>query len=155
MTNDATLDHFKPSSGTFEVEDFPFYWVAKLANIYTHRMEAILKKEGINITSWRVCMILREQGTLSMSDLAAHSVSRLPTITKCVYKLQDQGLVTIKPSPEDARVSLVNITAQGKNKVVKLLNLTSRLFDHAFEGLKAKELQQMNKTMIKLLQNLS
>ncbi len=149
------LNKFKPASKGFEFRQFPFYWVMRLSNRYSHKLEKAIKKAGINITAWRVGMILRENGELSMSDIATHAVARLPTITKTVYKLQEQGLVIVKPSPEDARVSMVTITPAGIASVESVINDTAKIFDNAFDDMSVKELDTLNQLLQKVFTNLS
>lgn len=149
------ISKFKPASDTFEFQEFPFYWMAKLSNLYHQKMERSLKIAGMNTTSWRIGMILKEYGTLSMTDLANHAVGRLPTITKSVYKLQDQGLVEVRPNKEDARVSMVSITNEGQSTIDEVIQNTERLFNIAFDDFTEKDLRNLNFNLKKIFANLS
>lgn len=100
-------------------------------------------------------MILKEYGTLSMTDLANHAVGRLPTITKSVYKLQDQGLVEVRPNKEDARVSMVSITNEGQSTIDEVIQNTERLFNIAFDDFTEKDLRNLNFNLKKIFANLS
>lgn len=155
MTSPKQLDRFKPASTKFEFREYPFYWVMRVGNRYTQAMEIQLKKKGMNITSWRIGMILRENGTISMTDVAKHAVGRLPTITKSVYRMQEQGLATVKQSELDGRVTMVSITAQGLDTINEMIVSTSRTIDRAFEGLSKAETSQLNKLLQKVFSNLS
>lgn len=146
--------HFKPFDKDFEFRQFPFYWISRVGNRYEHRMEFALKKVGMNITSWRVCMILRENGAISMSDIATHAVARLPTITKVVYKLKEKGLVEVKPSLDDARVSIVKITTEGDETLQSVLKSTTKIFNEAFEGFSEEDIKQLNTSLAKLFTNI-
>ena len=75
----AKLNKFKPASSNFEFQQYPFYWLMRVGSAYSLRMEKSLKKGGINITAWRILMILREMGKLSVSDIATHAVAKTPT----------------------------------------------------------------------------
>jgi len=155
MSRDSkTLSKFKPANEDFEFRQFPFYWVMRLSNRYTHKMEVALKKVNMNITVWRVGMILREHGDLSITEITTHAVSRLPTITKTVYKMQERGLVEINPHKEDGRVSIVNITQEGINTIESVIANTTRVFDTAFEDIPAEQLQQLNETLQKIFLNM-
>ncbi len=149
------LSKFKPASDNFEFRNFPFYWIMRLGNRYIHKMEVALKKVDMNTTSWRVCMILRENGALSISDITTHAVSRLPTITKTVYNMQEKGLVKIKPRHDDGRVSEVTITGEGLAKVATVLGSTTKLFDQVFDGLTEAQVRNLTSTMEKMFNNLS
>lgn len=149
------LAKFKPGSITFEFREYPFYWVMRLGNRYTHTMEAQLKKLGMNITSWRVGLILRENGTLSMTEIAEHAVGRLPTITKTVYRMQEQGYISLTQSETDARVTMVSISPEGLGIIDKGIENTSRIIDRAFDGLSQSQTDAMNEALKTIFENLS
>ncbi len=149
------LSSFKPVSEDFEFRQFPFYWVMRLGNKYTHQMEKTLKKLDLNITGWRVGMILRENGALSITEISVHAVARLPTITKHVYKMQEQGLVKIRPREDDGRVSVVTITQQGLDKIESVIARTTKVFDAAFEGITEKQLLELNELLQRIFLNIS
>jgi hypothetical protein len=61
MNTDANgFDKFKPASNGFEFQQYPFYWLMRISSAYSLRMEKSVKKGGINITAWRILMLLRE-----------------------------------------------------------------------------------------------
>jgi DNA-binding MarR family transcriptional regulator len=155
MINTKRLDEYKPSSINFEFRKYPFYWVMRLGNRYTHVMESRLKKLNMNITSWRIGLILRENGTLTMSEVAKHAVGRLPTITKSIYRMQNQGFVTVKQSDNDGRVTMVSITDQGLDTINQVIENTTKTIDRAFDGLSKSETDNLNATLCKILENLS
>jgi DNA-binding MarR family transcriptional regulator len=151
----SELDKFKPSSSDFEFQQFPFYWLMRVGSVYSVRMEKSLKKGGINITAWRILMILRENGTLSVSDIATHAVAKTPTITRATYKLQNEGHVVISTSEKDGRISMVELTDSGLNAVAKVNEQSMRLFDNIYEDLSAEQIEILNNTLRHLFHNLS
>lgn len=127
----------------------------RLGSRYTHKMEVQLKKIDMNITSWRIALILRENGEISMTKVAEHAVGRLPTITKAVYRMQDQGWVEVSTNKDDGRVTMVKITAEGLKIVDTVIENTSKIIDRAFDGLSKKETDQLNTSLKKIFNNLS
>jgi len=127
----------------------------RLGSRYTQAMEVQLKRVSMNITSWRIGLILRENGTLSMTEVAKHAVGRLPTITKSVYKMQERGLVEIKQSNIDGRVTMVNITDRGLQTINQVISSTSKTIDKAFNDMNKKEADQLNKLLQKVFNNLA
>lgn len=153
--SDNNLEKHKPASSEFEFREYPFYWVMRLGNRYTQAMEVQLKKINMNITSWRIGLILRENGTLSMSEIAEHAVGRLPTITKSVYRMQENGLVEVKTNERDGRVTMVSITDGGLETINAVIASTSKVIDRAFDGLTKDETGQLNNLLQRVLENLS
>jgi len=148
------LDRFKPSSSNFEFLDFPFYWVVRLNAKYTHVMEVELKKVNMNISGWRVAIILREHGELSISDIATHAVGKLSTIAKIVYRMRDEGLLTVSPLSSDGRVAMVSITEKGSSVIESVTAQTENLFNDAFDGFTEVQIEKLNLHLQKLFNNL-
>jgi DNA-binding MarR family transcriptional regulator len=148
------LSKYKPASDSFEFRQFPFYWLVKVSNAYIMKIEKSLKKLNINTTSWRIMLILREHGALSVSDISAHASQKMPTITKATYKLQTAGLVHIKTCEKDGRVSIVVLTDKGLGAVSIIITSTQKAFEHIYDGLSVTEIEQLNETLGKLFVNL-
>jgi DNA-binding MarR family transcriptional regulator len=148
------LCKYKPASDKFEFRQFPFYWILRVANAYLMKVEKTLKSLNLNSTAWRILLILREEGTLSVTDIAAHAVVKMPTITKSTYKLQAEGLVEIKTSEKDGRVSLVVLTEEGQTAVSEIIHSTKKTFEHIYDDLTSDEIEQLNHVLQKLFINI-
>lgn len=155
MTTPKSTSHFKPSSSDFQFREYPFYWLMRLSNRYSQTMESQLKLMGMNLTNWRICLILRNYGSISMTEVATHAVGRLPTITKSVYRMQEQDLVKITKNDQDARITMVSITDHGLETVEQLIKNTSKTIDRAFGDLSEEELSTMNQLLKKVFENIS
>lgn len=73
----------------------------------------MLATSGVNEQKWRVLRVLDEGGALDQSLLAERAVLQLPSLTRILQAMQDQGLVTRAPDPGDRRRSIVTITPTG------------------------------------------
>ena len=155
MTNrKRTGKPYFPANDEFDINEFPFYWIALINSKYSIEMEKKLKKINLDISRWRIAMLLKIHGEMSISDICHHAVAKLPTITKIVYRMQDNGLVTVRNSAKDGRVSVVSITEQGLDKIHQIVDTTGDLFDRAFKGFTDTEIKRMIKLNKKLLANL-
>jgi DNA-binding MarR family transcriptional regulator len=76
--------------------------------------------QGQSLTSSTVLMVLDDEGPLRISALTAASGVSQPAMTELVARLQREGLVTRLSDPQDARATLVDITARGRAHRVKL-----------------------------------
>ncbi|GAB2708661.1 MarR family winged helix-turn-helix transcriptional regulator [Aliiglaciecola aliphaticivorans] len=152
--NTDKLNKFKPASESFEFQQYPFYWLMRVGSAYSMRMEKSLKKQGINLTAWRILMILREMGTLSVSEVATHAVAKTPTITRATYNLQEKELVLIRTSKNDGRVSIVELTEKGKTVIANIIENSQKLFDNIYDDFSADQIETFNSTLQKLFLNL-
>ncbi|MBX2857803.1 MAG: hypothetical protein KTR17_03995 [Cellvibrionaceae bacterium] len=145
---------WKPINSTFDFNDYPFYWISRVGNRYTHVMEVELKKVNMNITTWRIALILRELGTLSMTEIAEYAVGRMPTIAKSIYRMSDAGLVTVGLKASDGRVTQVSLTKDGVNLIEYVTEKTEKIIDRSFEGMPSAEIKQLNALLKKIFHNL-
>lgn len=145
---------YLPKSSSFDINSFPFYWVARLNSQYEHEMDKTLKKIGMDVSRWRVAMLLRIHGELRVSDIAKHALGKIPTITKIVQRMEEEGLVTSQILSTDARVKVVKLTEQGSNNIETILHTTQTLFEQAFENISEEEIKQFNQISQKLFNNI-
>lgn len=73
----------------------------------------MLAKSGVNEQKWRVLRVLDESGPLDQSLLAERACLQLPSLTRILQAMQDQGLVTRCTDAADRRRSIVSITEAG------------------------------------------
>jgi|SRR6218665_1253758 len=154
MATSSRTNHFHPSRPDFHKEEFPFYWIARVHARYTMDMERALKPVGRDIPTWRVLAILTEQGTSSISDIATHAVAKLSTITKIVYRMKAEGLVTVATAAHDGRVTEVSLTDEGRHAMQRINDATYSLWDRSFAGLSPAKVAKLNELLKVLLDNL-
>lgn len=153
-TPSRSTNHYHPSRPDFHKEEFPFYWIARVHARYTMDMERALKPVGRDIPTWRVLAILTEQGTSSISDIATHAVAKLSTITKIVYRMKAEGLVTVATAAHDGRVTEVSLTDAGSHAMQRINDATYSLLDRSFAGLTPAKVAKLNELLKVLLDNL-
>jgi len=73
----------------------------------------MLAASGVNEQKWRVLRVLDESGPLDQSLLAERACLQLPSLTRILQAMQDQGLVSRATDPADRRRSIVSITESG------------------------------------------
>lgn len=93
----------------------------------------MLADSGVNEQKWRVLRVLDESGPLDQSLLAERACLQLPSLTRILQAMQDQGLVTRAVDPGDRRRSIVTITDAGlaviENHAEASIALFARLED--------------------------
>ena len=150
----AVAPRFMPGSREFSYEDFPFYWIARVHLTYTQKLERILKRLGTDNPTRCVLLMLNRHGTLSISDLALHSVIKSPTMVRIVQRMRKEGLVETATNAEDARITDVALTAAGSELLNRIHAASARIFDQAFAGLSEAQLDRLNHLLAGLYRNL-
>jgi len=136
----------------FHKEDSPFYWIARVNGEYSRALERTLKEVECDIPTWRILAMLHDGGALSVTEIATHAVAKLSTITRAVYRLKAQGLVTTATSPTDARVTMIALTRSGKKALQRILEPTTELLERSLAGLSPATTKTLNQLLKVLLE---
>jgi len=143
-----------PAARQFKLEHSPFFLMNQTIAAYGFAMERALRAVGMDIPRWRVLMLAHERGPISVGQIAEEAVIKLSTVTKVVQRLRDEGLVLLRRSQRDARVTEVELTEAGGQAVVVIREAASRLYQSAFRDLSAVEIERMNSMLRRVHRNL-
>ena len=144
----------KTMTRDFRMEDWPFYWLTRFTGRYLQQMELALKPLGLDVPRWRVLMSLHNKDTLSVSEIADHSIIKLPTMTKIIQRMQVDNLVLCRPSETDGRVTAVSLTPSGKLAAEQALAAANRIYRYAFEDITPEEITMLNALLRKVTGNI-
>lgn len=134
----------------FEVDEWPFYWLAKADRAYLARLEVVLAKVDLDIPRWRVLMVLHGRTRASVSELAEHSIVKLSTMTKIIQRMEADDLVSTAPSERDARVTEVTISQKGELAGAKAWKEANGLMQEGFAKFTKAEIKTLTKLLKKL-----
>lgn len=151
----STIKKTPDADPEFHREEFPFYWIVNVYARYTQIMEVTLKKAKLDVSGFRVLMVTHQYGKASISQISEYAMVKMPTVTKIVGRLRDEGLVTTASSEQDARVTEVMLTAVGQEKVDEAYRLAGKVFEKGFKGMSAAQVDKMNLSLGKVLDNLN
>jgi DNA-binding MarR family transcriptional regulator len=88
--------------------------------VYAARLVRAVRRELELPAGTRVLSLLDELGPLGITQLAAADRCSQPTMSSAVAQLVEQGWVTKAPNPEDARASVVTLTAAGRAELARV-----------------------------------
>ena len=88
--------------------------LAQADHLMTERLYAQARWRRIGVIEWRVLAILTHQDGLTMSELAQRVLTKQPTLTKAVDRMERAGLVQRRTPDQDRRRTLVLLTEQGR-----------------------------------------
>ncbi len=139
----------------FDLEQWPFYWITGTSAKYIQALEDELAGGDLDIPSWRVLMLLGGDDARSISYLAKEAVSKLPTMTRIIYRMKDQGLVDVRPRKSDNRVTEVLLTKKGRyNRRVAWMH-AQNVVQRALATITGEELQTVIHILRKISANLA
>ena len=92
-----------------------YFALMEAVSLLQHRLEQQLRAEGgISYVQFQVLASLNARGPLTMTDLADGVVYSRSGLTYQAGLLEQAGLITRGPSPDDERATLVTITDAGR-----------------------------------------
>jgi DNA-binding MarR family transcriptional regulator len=154
VRKDNALVRGDPASTGFKLEDSPFFLMNRAASAYALAMERALRAVGEDIPRWRVLMLAYERGPISVGSIADLAVIKLSTTTKVAQRLRDEGLLKLRRSQRDARVTEVTLTAAGHRTARLVRTAASGIYRRAFHDASAAEIRTLNRLLARVHRNL-
>ncbi|TXJ02708.1 MAG: MarR family transcriptional regulator [Acinetobacter sp.] len=146
---------FLPTNDSFNLEDFPYYWISQVHAQYIQNIDNVLKKYGLDNSRRRILLALQVKPHASVSDLSDMVISKMSTTTKIVYRLKDEGFIETYSCQDDGRITRVNLTDKGEKMVVKINDLTSVILEQSFDGLTPLQLEKTMEILKHIFKNLA
>jgi DNA-binding MarR family transcriptional regulator len=101
-----------------------------------------------------VYRLAAEEG-VSQTQLAGVLCVDASTVTKMLLRLERDGVVERRPDADDARISRVYLTSQGKALVQPVLDVWRQMEERITHGLSEAELLLLRRLLLHILSNLS
>lgn len=95
-------------------------------HLVSTQFHAVVEAHGLSVLEWRVLSTLASHGAMSICALAQTTVSKQPTVTRLLLRLEAQGYVERSTSLDDRRYTLVRVTRSGRRLVSGLIDLAGQ-----------------------------
>jgi len=112
--------------GRAAVQDSPFvdgylaYLLAQASQRISAEFHLQVKAAGLSVTEWRVLASLQGSAGETIGSLAILAITKQPTLSKVVQRMEADGLVARTGVRADRRQTRVCITAKGSNLIAGL-----------------------------------
>ncbi len=116
---------------------------------------ALLAPLGLHPGQEVLLLELDAEGPRTQGQLATASGCEPPTITNSVRKLEAAGLVVRRPSPTDGRVTIVELSDEGRAVLPRLKTAWEQLAEHTIAGLTSTPLDQLTGALVDLAASLT
>ena len=83
---------------------------------------------GVTEQQWRVLRVLDEKGSADPTEIAPAACLLLPSLTRILQFLENEGLCSRSPHPTDRRRALIAITDRGHALLASNMPESNRIF---------------------------
>ena len=106
-------------------DDFLPHLIARLAYQLNGDLIEKLRREGINITRWRILAVVSMRDGITINEIIDRAMVRQSALSRALMRMEKENLVRRVPRPGDARCVEVYLTDKGRT-LFKTLNVVVR-----------------------------
>ncbi|WP_233829528.1 MarR family winged helix-turn-helix transcriptional regulator [Paraburkholderia sp. ZP32-5] len=121
--------------------------LAQVSQLISSEFHVIVQAAGFEVSDWRVLSTLSDGKAVSIGHLAQVSVTKQPTVTRLLDRMEAQGHVKRIPHETDRRVTLVRITPQGQKLVSALIKQAKAHEDRVLAALGKEKAEELKATL--------
>ena len=144
-----------PEEAGFVLEEYPLYNLVRTTSTYTEEMAKELKRYKLDTMKWRILMLLNDRSPSSVGELARRSVTKLPTLTRVLIRMENEGLIVRAAEENDRRIVQVTMTPKAVKTLKSVQAIGQKMFERVFDGFSDKELQSLTANLKKMRSNLN
>lgn len=132
------------------------YLINMTALLLKREFNSAIKSNTIDVTpeQWAILNRLNEKSGLTQNEVAKLTFKDNANITRIVDKLESKGLVVRQPDSNDRRAWKISITKKGTEIRNSVEPLAIGVLNKATVGLSDDDVQLLNNTLKKLMDNL-
>jgi DNA-binding MarR family transcriptional regulator len=121
--------------------------LAQVSLLISSEFHVIVQAAGFEVSDWRVLSTLSDGKAVSIGHLAQVSVTKQPTVTRLLDRMEAQGHVKRIPHETDRRVTLVRITPRGQKLVSARIKQAKEHEDRVLAALGKEKADELKATL--------
>lgn len=133
------------------VDDYLPAMLGQAWQLVSSDFHAVVEARGLSVLEWRVLSTLVDCGPIGIGRLALRTVSKQPTVTRVVDRLESQQQVRRVPDAVDGRVTLVRVTPLGRRLVAGLVREARAHEATVLAGLGARKAEALKLALRELI----
>ncbi len=155
MSRSGKVRKTGPDEPGFVLDDYILYNLVRTTATYTEEMAAALKAYGLDTMKWRILMLLHDRSPSTVGDLARRSVTKTPTLTRVLIRMENEGLVVRRALKDDRRVVQVTMTPKAAKVLNMVRSIGQKVFERAFENIPEENIALMTAMLKDIRTNLT
>lgn len=126
--------------------------LGQASHLIQSEFHRVVKAKGLSVAEWRVLATLASGQPMTTGKLAEVSLTKGPTATRMLDRMQARGQVERLAHDADRRVTMVRITAEGRRKVSRLMALAQEHEQRVLEPLGAQRAEELKATLRRIVE---
>lgn len=110
----------------------------------------VFEEAGLTPTQWAALAMLAEEGAASQNALGRMTAMDPATIQGVIRRLEERGLITREPDPDDKRRTKLRLSEEGEVLVRQVTALGMRVTERTLEPLDAEDRRKFLEMLAKL-----
>ena len=143
-----------PFRRNFRLDDYIFYLMSHVEHLYSSGMARTLARNGISRSMWRCLAALTQHNGTSIGELGEMALIKQSTLSRLLDRMERNKLNRRRPRKGDERVTEVHLAAAGRDMLDRVFGIAGQVYTRATDGLSAKEIEQLRKTLKRMHANL-
>jgi DNA-binding MarR family transcriptional regulator len=107
------------STHTF-IDDYLPALLAQASQLISTEFHEVVRRHNLSVTEWRILSTLLGAGEISIGNLAQVTLTKQPTVTRLLDRLEALGHLRRIAHESDRRITLVRITDTGQALIADL-----------------------------------
>ena len=137
--------------GRLFVDDYLPALLARASELISSEFHVVARMQGFSVTEWRVMATLAGGTPMSIGQLAQVTVTKQPTVTRLLDRMESNGHVKRLPHDSDRRITLVRITDSGEHEVEHLIALAREHELRLMEPFGLQRSEELKKTLRQMI----
>lgn len=138
-----------------KLKDITFYTIDKTIRTYRNFAQKRLKENGYKITidQWLIIKAILEHPGISQQELGEKVFKDNASVTRIIDLLVKSEYLQREVNQNDRRKSDLKVTEEGKSIIEKVQGLVLENRKTALTGISLEDLEIMNRTLKKIIEN--
>lgn len=134
------------------VADYLAALLAQASQLISAEFHAVVQASGFSVTEWRILATLTGSEGMSIGGLSEVSVSKQPTVTRLLDRMEAKGYVERFAHDTDRRITMVRIAPQGRTIVADLIRQAKEHELRVLEPFGLKRAEELKETLRRIIE---
>ena len=126
--------------------------LAQASALISTEFHTVVRASGFSVSEWRILATLTDGDGMSIGELAQISVTKQPTVTRLLDRMEAKNYVERFAHETDRRITMVRITHQGETILSDLIRQAKEHEHRVLEPFGHQQAEDLKATLRKIIE---